>query len=1780
MRKLRSIYFIFALPLFFLLFVSVISVGQENKNYTIQLKNGAFTPQKNINGLDITILSKKIKPVNDKIYLIIQFEAIPTEVEKQAMVNDGIKLLEYIPSKAYVCEITSTLSLEVLKKNKARAIILADSALKTDPALSELFDKNTDSEEEVLVAFYSSFDYNIGIGLLKNQGFITASDQYKEYNIVQLQIPLSRLAELASIPFVQYIEKVPPPPVELNFNSRNLVKANVVQSALPDGYNLSGEGVVIGINEVIGLPQEHIDFADRLLPGQTGVGYHSTHVHGIVAGKGLINELYKGYAPNAFLYSPGFLSTSSTPLINKQFGYGIVLTNNSYATGSICGSGIYTATQYFNDKQAIDYPFIQHVFATGNSGAVNCNNNYPAGFNTVHSGAQNNAKSSLSVGSIDKDGRLSSFSSKGPAGGGKIKPEIVSPGALVISTVPVNTYGNNSGTSMATPAVTGGMALMYQRYKQLHAGVNPSAALMKAILCNTATDAGNTGPDYSYGFGKMDLLRCIQAIDSNHYFFDSVTHQATITKTIQVLPGISQLKVLLYWQDPPASLLSNGALVNELDLTLVSPSGTIHLPYTLDTTAANVANPATRREDHVNNIEQVVIDNPVPGNYQLKIKGTEIGQNPDQPFFVTYDQLPDNVQLTFPFGGEALVPGETITIQWDSWGENNSTFTLAFSPDNGLNWQNISSSIASDKRQFDWQVPNINTINALLRLTRNADSKINTSKQFTIIGTPPISLSIDQCPGSISLQWNAIPGADQYEIMRVSNGEMITVATTTATSYIFRNLSEDSVYWVTVRSIVNNKPGRRAVAISRKPNNGNCINPVFDNDLKADTLISPFTGREFTSTALSNNEEIVLRIKNLDNQPAANYTASYSINNGNWVSENISTPIAPASAYTYHFLTKYNFSLPGIYLIKIAVTNQSVDLNKNNDTIKLTIRQLLNSPVNLSASLVEKFNQAPFSTYNKSFLGIPGIDRFDYVKAGSIGYINFPSNSMSDSSGKSLLLGLINTDFTFPPEHQSVISTYNFSAYDTSVTNINLSFVYSCNTSCGNCPDRSKIWIRGDDTKPWVEVMLMNNGITAFSNRHIEGVNLSRLLSEAGQNFSSSFQIKWSHSSSMSTYLFDDIDFFDASNDISLVQIDSIAAKSCNLGIIPLKIKVRNLSRNPASNVPVHYKINNGSVITETIPFIAADSTLSYTFNRLADMSTYGYETIEAWVSYPSDMHPQNDIKKITLRNQPLVNQFPYLENFETSNGFYYTEGINSSWQYGRPSATFINQPASGNAAWKTNLNGKHNINETSYLYSPCFDYSTVQNPVISISLALNIDSCGLFCDFLRPQYSTDGITWNPLGSSAFQYNWSGNWSSKKYYRWHVASNAVPANQTKIQFRYLFRSDDVNTNEGAGIDDIHIYERKNPIYDTTLSGTPITKTITGGNIWTEFLQSQKIIASINPYGQNLGNTILLPAIKPVKPVSNFHGQYYLNRSFSITTENKNLTDSIGIRLYYLDSEADSLLFTGNCINCSKPADAYRFGISQYSTDSLSEENDNISDNITGKWSFIENRKVKIVPYDKGYYAEFKVKDLSEFRLNNGGPNQQSYLPVNLINFSATKSANATTDLNWTIASEINIRRYEIEIAKGNDAFANSQFTRLGEVTSPGPTIQNRSYNLKDISPNKYGVLYYRLKIIDEFGNSSYSKAVPVLYSKELNWKIFPNPSDGYFTLLYQLNNGERATVNIYNAVGQMIKSQIIAGNGFIQKMGIDMTNLPLQRGMYLVKVLTENNNEVLKLVLQ
>jgi subtilisin family serine protease len=95
----------------------------------------------------------------------------------------------------------------------------------------------------------------------------------------------------------------------------------------------------------------------------------------------------------------------------------------------------------------------------------------------------------FTVGAVDAGGYVAGFSSRGPAPGGGAKPDVAAPGVDVVSALPGGGYGALSGTSMATPAVAGVVALMWSADPALRGDVARTAQ----ILRDTATPATGDG---------------------------------------------------------------------------------------------------------------------------------------------------------------------------------------------------------------------------------------------------------------------------------------------------------------------------------------------------------------------------------------------------------------------------------------------------------------------------------------------------------------------------------------------------------------------------------------------------------------------------------------------------------------------------------------------------------------------------------------------------------------------------------------------------------------------------------------------------------------------------------------------------------------------------------------------------------------------------------------------------------------------------------------------------------------------------------------------------------------------------------------------------------------------------------------------------------------------------------------------------------------------------------------------------------------------------------------
>ena len=153
------------------------------------------------------------------------------------------------------------------------------------------------------------------------------------------------------------------------------------------------------------------------------------------------------------------------------------------------------------------------VAAAGNLGQAlftNTDSSSSAGFRMVNITDPGNAELVITVGATHRnrphDYGVSYFSSKGPTGDGRLKPDLVAPGEKIVSTSIDNSMERMDGTSMAAPHVSGAAALILARHRELIG----KPGKVKQALCKTATDLGRE--KYFQGCGMLDVLRAIQSI--------------------------------------------------------------------------------------------------------------------------------------------------------------------------------------------------------------------------------------------------------------------------------------------------------------------------------------------------------------------------------------------------------------------------------------------------------------------------------------------------------------------------------------------------------------------------------------------------------------------------------------------------------------------------------------------------------------------------------------------------------------------------------------------------------------------------------------------------------------------------------------------------------------------------------------------------------------------------------------------------------------------------------------------------------------------------------------------------------------------------------------------------------------------------------------------------------------------------------------------------------------------------------------------------------------------
>jgi hypothetical protein len=318
--------------------------------------------------------------------------------------------------------------------------------------------------------------------------------------------------------------------------------------------------------------------------------------------------------------------------------------NNRGDTGPPAGATYYRYSAQGNLYNAGARP------AFGTAASISSN----AGYMTIPT--YGNAKNIATVGAVlpipggyskPSDVILASFSSLGPTGDGRIKPDFVADGVNVLSSISTadDAYDIYSGTSMATPATTGSSMLLQQYYSQLH-NVFLHSATLKGLLIHTADEAGNyPGPDYVYGWGLIDIAKAAAVITSDNTDQVQQIHESSLiqgTKDSETwmitASGKMPVSATICWTDPaavPVNIPNNERnfkdvtpkLINDLDLRIKdNTTGVVYMPWTLNPNNPGAA--AIKSDNYLDNEEKVELsDSLIPGrSYTITIthKGTTL----------------------------------------------------------------------------------------------------------------------------------------------------------------------------------------------------------------------------------------------------------------------------------------------------------------------------------------------------------------------------------------------------------------------------------------------------------------------------------------------------------------------------------------------------------------------------------------------------------------------------------------------------------------------------------------------------------------------------------------------------------------------------------------------------------------------------------------------------------------------------------------------------------------------------------------------------------------------------------------------------------------------------------------------------------------------------------------------------------------------------------------------------------------------------------------------------
>ena len=609
---------------------------------------------------------------------LVQFEGQLEPAERAELHTLGVELLKYVPDDAFIARFQKVSPAEIQALSFVKWTGPYEPEYKLHHALQ--------SKQAQAAARAVSATMNVSVVLAPRLSVGEIADAKKPFASIQQQTTLrlgtvlrgkinaAQLDALAKSDAVLWIEPAP------NMKLFDEVSSDIVAGEGPPGqlytqslgYDGSGVNVAVADSGLNNGDAEtmHPDLSGRAtnfmyygsLTDAADEHGHGTHVAGIIAGDAATGETDE----TGYLYGLGVAPGAN--IIAQRIFDGVgnyeappsyeTLTRDAKRAGADIGSNSWgddTQGRYdvsamefdalVRDADALafgDQPYILE-FSAGNAGPGAQTIGSPAvAKNVIATGASESAREDLYIYSDGPDA-MADFSSRGPCEDGRIKPDVVAPGTWIASLKSESATDENAwspiddwyfymgGTSQAGPHASGAAAVFVQYYRETVTNTTPSPALVKAALINSAVDMDDDygtdpAPNMDEGWGRVDLTQLIGSTRRCDFVDQTALLQTSqvYERRVIVADSDDSLKITLAYTDVPGFPGAIPALVNDLDLEVVAPDGTIYRGNQFD---GGESIPNAANADRVNNVEAVNLASPLPGEYIIRIRAHNVAED-------------------------------------------------------------------------------------------------------------------------------------------------------------------------------------------------------------------------------------------------------------------------------------------------------------------------------------------------------------------------------------------------------------------------------------------------------------------------------------------------------------------------------------------------------------------------------------------------------------------------------------------------------------------------------------------------------------------------------------------------------------------------------------------------------------------------------------------------------------------------------------------------------------------------------------------------------------------------------------------------------------------------------------------------------------------------------------------------------------------------------------------------------------------------------------------------